>query len=279
MEKKTIFSIGLIALGVIAGLLVIFAYAMSGGNPTITAAFLSMAVVCIVIGSIMAFSRLLDRYVKPVIDDLEADIEDDLKDIKEHRMTNTMWMIILIAIALPVFSFFIFRFHKMEAMWGPIPVAVLTFIGMAALAWFIPRTAWFKTPIYTPMWIFLIPTIGFIITIWVGLARTENMAALRGSPQAIADTNSISTTTYIFSETADIGLSGVNISIPDCDSEGCAILLVIGLIILVFVLIIGSAMIPHFWLFSGSIMLSIMVLIALHDLRIRRDLVKETTKP
>jgi len=48
------------------------------------------------------------------------------------------------------------------------------------------------------------------------------------------------------------------------------VLLVIGLIILVFVLIIGSAMIPHFWLLSGSILLGIMVLIAIHDLGLRR---------
>ena len=47
------------------------------------------------------------------------------------------------------------------------------------------------------------------------------------------------------------------------------------LIILTFVLVIGSAMIPHFWLLSGSILLGIMVLIAIHDLRIRRVIRKE----
>jgi len=33
-------------------------------------------------------------------------------------------------------------------------------------------------------------------------------------------------------------------------------------------------MIPHFWLFSGSILLSIMALIAIHDLRVRRAALK-----
>jgi hypothetical protein len=274
MAKKTIFALCLITLGVISSLLVIFAYANSGGKPAVTVVFLGVAIGLIVVGSVMAFSRLLDRFVSPVIDEIQEDIEDDLQDIKERRMTNTLWMIIPIAIALPVFSFFIFRFHKMEAMWGPIPVVLLTFIGMAVLGWFIPRTAWFKTPIYTPMWIYLIPSIGFIITLGVGLAKTENLAVLRGSPRAVADVNSISTTGYILAETADIGLSGMNLSIPDCDNEGCVVLLVIGLILLVLVLIIGSAMIPHFWLFSGSILLGIMALIAIHDLRVRRAVLK-----
>ena len=274
MAKKTIVAICLIAMGVIASLLVIFAYGMSGGNPAITIAFLAVAIICIIVGSILAFSRLLDRMVVPVIDEIQGDIEDDIQDIKGRRITSTIWMLILIAIALPVFSFFIFRFHKIEAMWGPIPVALLTFIGMAALGWFIPRTRWFQTQVYTPMWIFLIPTLGFIISLGIGLAKTENMASLRASPQSVTESRSFSTTGYILQETAEVGFGGLNLDIPDCDGDACAVLLVIGLIILVFVLIVGSAMIPHFWLFSGSILLGIMALIAIHDLRIRRSGVK-----
>jgi hypothetical protein len=46
---------------------------------------------------------------------------------------------------------------------------------------------------------------------------------------------------------------------------------VIALIILTLFLVVGSAVIPHFWLFSGSILLGIMALIAIHDLRVRRS--------
>jgi hypothetical protein len=42
------------------------------------------------------------------------------------------------------------------------------------------------------------------------------------------------------------------------------------LLIVLGVLVIGSAMIPHFWLLSGSMMLCIMALITIHDLRIRQ---------
>jgi hypothetical protein len=161
MAKKTVLSIILIVLGVGIGLLVIFAYSMSGGKISIALPFLVAAIIFIIAGSILAFSRLLDRLVNPVLEELHKDVEDDIQDLKQRRLTNTAWMIILTGIAVLAFSFFVFRLHKLEAMWGSIPVAVPTILGMAALAWFIPRTRWFKDyGKYTPMGIFIIPTLG-----------------------------------------------------------------------------------------------------------------------
>jgi hypothetical protein len=271
MSKKTILSIFLVLIGVIGGLIIIIGYAMSGGKTAITLGFLMIAIACIITGSVMAFSRLLDRQVNPLVEELHKDIEDDIQDLKEQRMTNTIWMLIIIGIASLVFSVFVFRLHKMEAMWGPIPVIFPTFIGMGLLAWFVPRTRWFQTPVYTPMWIFLIPTIGFILTIGVGLGKTENMGLMRASNQGIMEYNAIRSTGFILQDISSAGNWGFNLDIPDCDGDDCAVLLVIGLIILTLILVIGSAMIPHFWLLSGSILLGIMVLIAIHDLRIRRS--------
>jgi hypothetical protein len=275
ISKKTILSIALVFLGVILGALVIFGYSMSGGKTSITLAFLMVAIVCIMTGSIMGFSRLLDRRVIPLIDEIHRDIEDDVQDLKEHKVTNAIWMIIIIGFASLIFSFFVFRLHKMEAMWGPIPVVLPTFVGLGILAWFIPRTRWFQTQIYTPMWIFLIPTIGFILTIGLGLAKTENLGVLSTTRQETVGYNYNQYTGIILHEVSGIGNWVYDLDIPDCDGDACAVLLVIGLIILTFILVIGSAMIPHFWLLSGSILLGIMVLIAIHDLRIRRLTEKE----
>jgi Na+(H+)/acetate symporter ActP len=275
MSKKTRWSILLVSVGVIVGCLVIFGYAMSGGKTGITLIFMVPAITCIMAGSVLAFSRLLDRHVGPVIDEFNQDIEDDLQDIKEHRITNTIWMVIIICIALLAFSYFVLRLHKMEAMWGPIPVIIPTFVGMGLLAVFIPRTRWFQTQIYTPMWIFLIPTVGFILTIGVGLNKTENLAILSATRQESAGYNYNRSTGIILQEASGIGNLGFDLDIPDCDGDECAVFLVIGLIILTLVLVIGSAMIPHFWLLSGSILLGIMVLIAIHDLRIRRSIIEE----
>jgi hypothetical protein len=270
MSKKVIFSIFLIIAGVITGLLIIFTYGMSGGNPAITLGFLSAAILCIMIGTILAFSRLLDRTVNPLVEEIHKDIEDDIQDLKDRRFTNTHTMIIIVGMAVILFSFLVFRLHKVEAMWGPIPVIIPTFIGMIALAWFIPRTGWFRySRDHTPMWVFFIPTIGLIITMWLGLAKTENMDILYAARTESISYNTYQPTGLILQTAGDVADIGFSLDLPDCDGDACAIFLVIGLIILVFILVIGSALIPHFWILSGSLLLGIMVLIAIHDLRIR----------
>jgi len=271
MAKKTLFSIILIIFGVSIGLLVVFAYSMSGGKASITLPFLAMAILCIITGTILAFSRLLDRIITPVVDELHKDIEDDLQDLKELRLSNTAWMIILTGIAGIIFSFFVFRLHKLEAMWGAIPVAIPTILGMAALAWFVPRTRWFQNhQETTPMWVFMLPTIGLILTLGLGLLQAENLSVMQSSRQDMVEYNTTPSTLYFIQGAIDIGDIGFSLDIPSCDGDECIIFLVIVLVILVFILVVGSALIPHFWLLSGSLLLGIMALIAIHDLRIRR---------
>ncbi|HSB65250.1 MAG TPA: hypothetical protein VLD65_01650 [Anaerolineales bacterium] len=271
MSKKVIFSIILIAVGVISALLITFTYGLSGGNLAIWLSFLAAAILLILVGSILAFSRLLDRTVNPVVEEIHKDIEDDLQDIKERRITNTHWMVIILGLALLGFSFFVFRFHKVEASWGPVPVIIPTFIGMLALAWFIPHTSWFRySRDHTPMWIFFIPTLGLIISAWLGLARTENMATLRATRSESISYNAYQVTGIFLEGAGDVGDLGIAMDLPDCDSDACGVMiLVIVLIALTLVLVIGSAFIPHFWILSGSLLLGIMALIAIHDLRLR----------
>jgi len=79
MSIKTIFSITLILIGVIGGALVIFGYAMSGGEIAIAIVFLMVAIACIITGSIIGFPRLLDRQVNPLVDELLKGIDIHLK--------------------------------------------------------------------------------------------------------------------------------------------------------------------------------------------------------
>lgn len=110
-------------------MLVIFAYSMSGGTAAITLPFLATAIACIITGSILGFSRLLDRLVNPVLDEVHKELEDDIQDLKQHRITNTIRMVIIIGIAALALFSFVLRFHKQEAKWGYIPVARHTFVG------------------------------------------------------------------------------------------------------------------------------------------------------
>ena len=270
MAKKTILSIGLIVLGVSTGLLVTLAYSMSGGKISIALPFLAAAIICISVGSLLAFSRLLDRLVNPLLDELQQDIADDIQDIKQRRFTPTAWMILITSVGVLIFSFFVFRLHKLEAMWGAIPVAIPTLVAMAALAWFIPRTRWFRDfGQTTPVGIFIVPTVGLIFTLLVGITRTENLTVLQATRQEVIEYNT--PPAISLQQAVGIGELGLYLNIPSCDGEECLVFLVIALVVLTFILVIGSAFIPHFWLFSGSILLGIMVLIAIHDLRVRRS--------
>ena len=274
MSKKTILAIILVGLGVFTGLLVIFVYTLSGGRAEVTLAFLAIAIASIVAGSILAFSQLLDRIVSPVLEDINKDIEDDLQDIKEHRMTNTLFMVLVVGISSLAFTFFVFRFHKLEAMWGSMPVILPTLAAIGALAWFIPRTRWFQNHrMYTPLWVFLIPAAGLILTMIVGLGKTEDPRGFSILNRESIEYNTYQFTGFIFQEGLGVGNLGLNLDLPSCSGDDCAgiylIMLVIGLVLLTIILVAGSAMIPHFWLFSGSILIGLMTLIAIHDLRIR----------
>lgn len=269
MARKTIISILLIIMGVSTALLVIFTYMMSGGKTALASPFLIAAIICIVTGSILAFSRLLDKQVNPVLDEMYKDLEDDIQDLKECRLTSTAWMIIITFLATLPFSFFVFRLHKLEAMWGSVPVVIPTLVGMLALAWFVPRTLWFKKPWdRTPMWVFLIPTIGLILTMFFGLSKTENMRINSTARQDVVEYNVYPSDSFFWTA-ADVGRLGFALDVPSCDGDECLVFLVIALVVLTLILVVGSALIPHFWLFSGSILLGIMALIAIRDLRVR----------
>ncbi len=92
------------------------------------------------------------------------------------------------------------------------------------------------------------------------------MGILTATRQESLNYNYNQYTGFILQEASGIGNIGYDLEIPDCDGDECAVLLVVGLVILTLVLVIGSAMIPHFWLLSASILLGIMIFIATHDL-------------
>jgi hypothetical protein len=215
----------------------------------------------------LGFSRP-DRTANRFIDEIYQDIEDDERTLTtpDHQYDHDPHS----SIALFIFSFFVFRFHKVEAKWGGIPVILPTFIAIVALAWFLPRTRWFQNQrAYTPMWIFLIPTSGLLISMIVGIGKSENLSLMRTLSAQSFEYN-FPVPGFFLQEAGEVGSWVFQWDIPNCDGEECAVFLVIALIVLTLILIVGSAMIPHFWLFSGSILLCLMSLIAIHDLLVRR---------
>jgi hypothetical protein len=280
MAKKTILAIVLIGLGAITGLLTAISFMESGGKAGITITAFLAAAGFIITGTILIFTRVLDQLVNPVLDEIDKDIEDDLQDIKSGRFTNTFWMIIITGIAAFVFSFFVFRFHKLEARWGSIPVAIPTILGVGALAIYLPTTRWFKNKsFHTPMGVFLIPVVGLILTLILGISTTENVRAVFSTRQQGVEYYPTEAVGFVVDEGLDFGGGIFDFvgSISSGDDSGL-IFIVIFLIALVFILVLGSAMFPHFWLLSGSLILSLMALIAIRDLRLRTMTEEEQRK-
>lgn len=268
MTKKTIFSIVLVAVGVISSVLVLWTYTFTGGLPVMSVIFLGIGVLSIVVGSVLAFTQLIDRFIPPVIEEFSQDIEDDLENIKAHRLTDPIRMVITVAVAALVFSFFFLRFHKVEATWGGMPVVIFAALGFLAVVILIPQTRWYQNRgITTPLGIFLIPTIGLVLSMILGLSKTEDLSILSSRSIQGVQYNTRQAGAFLVNEAGDLAFG---LSLPSCDDEICLVVyLAIALIVLTLVLVIGSAFIPHFWIFSGGILLGLMFMIALHELRFR----------
>lgn len=268
MPKKTIFAIGLVVVGVVTGVLVLWTYTFTGGSPAMTLVFLGTAVLSIVAGSVLAFSQLIDRFFTPFVVEFSQDIEDDLENLKVHRITHPIRMAIVLVLATLIYSFFVLRFHKVEATWGGIPVVIPAILGVLAVVFLMPRTRWYKDrSITTPFGVFLIPTFGLILSMLLGLSNTENLQILSSRSIEGIQYNAVRGGAFLLNEGSGWAFS---IPTPSCDDEVCLVVyLAIALIVLTLVLVIGSAYIPHFWIFSGAILIALMGMIAIHELRFR----------
>jgi len=169
VTRKTYISLSLIGLGGIIGALAVFIYNAKNGHDELIAPLLVLAFASVAVGSILAFSLGLDRLVKPAVDELREDIEDDIQDIKQRRPTTTQFMVVTFGMLSLVFTYFVQRFNKFEAMWGQIPVVVPTILVIGIGTWIVVRTEWFQDKMNrTPVSVFLIPAAGILLSMILG---------------------------------------------------------------------------------------------------------------
>jgi hypothetical protein len=273
MTRKTFISLSLIGLGGIIGALAVFIHSTKDGHDEMMAPLLVLAFASVAIGSILAFSQWLNRLVKPVVDKFREDIEDDIQDIKQRHITPTQLMVVAFGLLSLVFAYLVLRFHKFEATWGQIPVVVPTILVIVIGTWIVVRTEWFQDKIHrTPVNVFLIPVAGILLSMFLGISFTEDVRHLR-SAQKATEYNTYQPPAlswiYIFEDASYLFDSGI--PLPDCSDEGCAaVFLLIALVVITLVLVLGSAFIPHFWLFSGCIFEAIIAIIVIHEIRVRQ---------
>jgi phosphatidylserine synthase len=229
----------------------------------------------------------------PTIDVPES-MRDDLDDIVNGRPTGTQFAVITTAVSIVAVVYLITAYDKWFSSWGNFNVV---FVGLAVSAiscFLITQTEWFQDQdFHTPLRIFLILTVALVLCAWVGIFMTEPMEmggptayqSVSGTP-AQAQTAEAPTTqkkeydytrtrahVYFFntgsgSTYSSSASSGSGFSAPKCSGKSCNGYAVVLLILLAFVLIICSALIPHFWVLACILLLTIMITFALHELRV-----------
>src|SRR5215213_9863874 len=160
--------------------------------------------------------------------------------------------------------------------WMAVGVAA---IGLSLLLFaFARRTDWYNNRFYrTPTWIMLTAFAGFAAALFLGIYMTEQVPPAQDSPspatEATVDYRYVgSRAYYITRQYLNFGPTP-EITVPDCDDDACAyIFLAIVVVLLTVVLVAGAALIPHMWVLSCLVLLTLIALLALHDVRRNRNL-------
>jgi hypothetical protein len=237
-------------------------------------------------GFALYFPALLEKVTLPLpaqrmVDRVMVEIEDDIEDAKQRRMTATHWMVLLTFSLSAVFLSLVLVYAKHRASWGGIPVLIPTAIVVFFATLLMGQSRWFRSRFFrTPFKVFLIPLAGIIIATSLGIYMTEPLELGGSSAYERAAASRAPAPAYEYSGTRAywiyldwFGDGGGWIPFPDlgsCDGEDCLVLLlIIVLVVVAVVLIVGSMLIPHFWVLAGFTFLTVMGMIALRELRVR----------
>ena len=158
------------------------------------------------------------------------------------------------------------------------PVGVAA-IGLALLLFaFARRTDWYNNRFFrTPTWVMLIAFAGFAVALILGIFMTEQAPPtqsgqlLDGGAECRLRVCRLPRVLH-YPSISDIGPMP-EITFPDCDDDACAyIFLAILFVLLTAVLVVGAALIPHMWVLSCLVLLTLIALFALHEVRRDRSL-------
>jgi hypothetical protein len=235
-------------------------------------------------GLALYFPTVLEKVTLPpeaerIVDTLLVEIQDDIEDIKQRTLTPTHLMVLLTALLSAGFIGLVFHYAKLGAKWGPIPVLIPTAAAVYAAAFRMRKSTWFRDRHFrTPLWVFLIPLAGILISTWLGIYMTEPLEYGGSTAHERAAAAQPQGDDYGYTGTRarfywlDLFPDGAWLDIGSCDGDACIILiLAVVLIIVAVILIVGSAAIPHFWVLAGFTLLTCMGMIALRELRVRPD--------
>lgn len=234
----------------------------------------------IITSTILIPGVLLPNITSPHPEFLTDDLQDEWRDLQQRTISRPHIAILGASIAVLIYIWCIFYYGKLtNAIWfGWLPVGVAA-IGLALLLFaFARRTDWYNNRFYrTPSWVMLTAFAGFAAALFLGIYMTEQVPPAQGGQLPATELNVDygyvgSRAYYITREYLNFGPTP-EITVPDCDDDACAyVFLAIVFIVLTTVLVVGAALIPHMWVLSCLVLLTLIALLALHDVRRDRNL-------
>jgi MFS family permease len=246
--------------------------------------FILSLVVLTIASTILAPGLLLPRKRNPHPEFLSDDLADEWRDLRERRIDRPHVLMLAAGLAGLVYLWCVLYYGKMtNAVWfGWLPVGVAAIALALLLFAFARRTPWYHDRFFrTPNRVILIAFAAFGLALILGIMMTEQPVApspgqgLLTSGEEV-DYGYVGTRAYYLTrDYLDTGGPMPDVEVPDCDGDECAyIFLFVVFIVLAVVLVAGAALVPHMWVLSGLVLLTLIALLALHEVRRDRSLIE-----
>ena len=243
--------------------------------------FVLALVVLTITSAVLIPGVLLPNITSPHPEFLTDDLEDEWRDLQQRTVSRPHLLLLGGVLSALVYVWCVFYYGKMtNAIWfGRLPVGVAA-IGLALVLFaFARRTGWYHDRFYrTPTWVILVAFTGFAAAQFLGIYMTEQVVPAQSGQMLTTAEGGVdygyvgSRAYYITRQYLDLGPTP-EISFPDCDGDECAyVFLVILFVLLTVVLVVGAALIPHMWVLSCLVLLTLIALLALHEIRRDRGL-------
>lgn len=209
-------------------------------------------------------------------------------ELSEDARRKRITFLTLTCLTFVSWLYLFWEFHKWDAKWGSIHIGIPTLVATAVIGGWIYRRNWFQDRTNPTGWKFMIiPLAGFLLAASLGIYFTEpierggTVTHSRNSVGGGANTQTASqpssdyqydysrsraSDVYFFSSLLDLGELAEGAGDTD---EFCLVFLLVGLVIL---LIIGSAVIPHFWALSTFVLLVVMAMFTYREWRLVENL-------
>jgi hypothetical protein len=239
--------------------------------------FILALVLLTITSTIVIPGLLLPNIISPHPEFLSDDLEDEWTELRQHTIARPHILLLGGVISALTYLWCVFYYGKpTNAFWfGWLPVGVAAIALSLLLFAFVRRTDWYNNRYYrTPTWVMLVAFAGFASALFLGIFMTEqnppgqsdrSLTAERGVDYGYVGSRAY----YITRQYLNIGPTP-EITFPDCDDDACTyVFLAILFMLLTAILVAGAALIPHMWVLSSLVLLTLIALLALHE--IRRD--------